>query len=371
MRILYIITSGDPGGAQKYVLDLAVHFGGEIAAGDEHSGLRTEATNLRVPYHPVRFLKRAIHPLFDPLALLELYRLIKKVRPDVVHLNSSKAGFLGSLAGWLARTPTVFTAHGFVYNEPMPAWKRRMYKTMEKLSHGFHAMTITLSETEQNQALAEGIISAGRSTIIRHGILPPQFLSREHSRTLLGAAPGVFVFGCVANFYPAKNHATLLEAVRELAALPDNNFQVSLIGGGPLANKISATVKKNNLTPVVVSHGYVSDASRLMCGFDALVLPSSKEGFPYVLLEALHAGIPIVATNVGGNHELLGDAGILVPPNDPKALSRALALVRKDGELRYALAQKAKKRVALFTRDAFLAETQRVYERVFTRPFGT
>src|SRR5665213_2048423 len=98
MKILYVITQADGGGAQKYVLALAKHFGGEIAAGTESMQLFEAARAAGIPTHPLKYLKRNINPLWDTLACFELLMLIRKLKPDIVHLNSSKAGFIGSLA---------------------------------------------------------------------------------------------------------------------------------------------------------------------------------------------------------------------------------------------------------------------------------
>src|SRR5258708_2724798 len=115
-KILYVITQADGGGAQKYVLSLAKHFGGEIAAGVENQELFADAQKLGVRVHPLRFLKRNIDFVWDILACFELIMLIKKLKPDIVHLNSSKAGFIGSIIKPLVGAKIIYTAHGFIFN---------------------------------------------------------------------------------------------------------------------------------------------------------------------------------------------------------------------------------------------------------------
>src|SRR5580700_5834833 len=115
MKILYVINQADGGGAQKYVLDMAEHFKGSIAAGTEASQLFDQAKKRGINTFPLRHLKRNISPWHDLAAIFEIKKLILTERPDIIHLNSSKAGFLGSVAGRLAGVKVVFTAHGFFY----------------------------------------------------------------------------------------------------------------------------------------------------------------------------------------------------------------------------------------------------------------
>lgn len=120
MRILYVITQADGGGAQKYTLCLAKHFGGTVAAGNEAEKLFIDARRSGLTTFELKHLKRDVDPWHDVLAVWEIRQLIKSYNPDIVHLNSSKAGILGSFAAIGTKVKVVFTAHGFVFNEPLP-----------------------------------------------------------------------------------------------------------------------------------------------------------------------------------------------------------------------------------------------------------
>src|SRR5579864_6756570 len=127
MNILYIITRADGGGAQRYVLSQARHFGGSVAAGTEDSALFEEAKKLGLRTFPLKHLKRDINLWHDFLALFEIRSLVKFLKPDVVHLNSTKAGFVGSVAAKMAGAKVVFTAHGFRFLEPLAPRSRAFY----------------------------------------------------------------------------------------------------------------------------------------------------------------------------------------------------------------------------------------------------
>ena len=117
MNILYIVTSGDNGGAQKYVSLLASHFHGSVASGIENTFLAAECKKGELSYHPLPSLVRRIHIMKDIRAIYEIYSLIKKLHPDIVHVNSTKAGVLGSIASKLAGAKVVYTVHGFILQE--------------------------------------------------------------------------------------------------------------------------------------------------------------------------------------------------------------------------------------------------------------
>ena len=140
MKILYLITQADGGGAQNYVLSQAKHFHGIIAAGNEATELFEAAHSFGLETYCLEHLKREISPLSDLRAILEIRELIKNLRPDIVHLNSTKAGFLGSLACWNLKVKVIFTAHGFIFLEPMSWLKKSFYMALEKLAQEFSSI---------------------------------------------------------------------------------------------------------------------------------------------------------------------------------------------------------------------------------------
>ena len=190
MEILYIITSADGGGAQKYVLDLAERFGGGIAAGNEKSDLFEQARKLGLAVYPVNSLKRSISPINDIRAIFEIRRIIKSVNPDIVHLNSSKAGVLGGIAAKLAGKKVIFTAHGMYYFTNTPPLKKWAYTWAEKIAALFWDQIIAVSKQDADLALKHKHCGAKNISVIYNGLPPIIFLSKDHARQQLGARAG-------------------------------------------------------------------------------------------------------------------------------------------------------------------------------------
>lgn len=348
------------GGAQKYVLDLAAHFHGSIAAGPEGNQLENRATVQHIPFYLLPNMRRALSPYHDALALIELMRLIKQLRPDIVHTNSSKAGILGSLASWLCGVPTVFTAHGFQYLEPMSKLKKWFFWFCEFVCRPFRNFVITVSEHDRNAALHDLVITKNRSKTIYHGITAPNFLSPEEARNRLKLPPAQAYIGTIANLYQTKGIDILLDAFAQMHhSLPQVGLVI--IGNGPERDRLMKLTEQLSLTKHVHFLGQIPEAAQYLRAFGLFVLPSRKEGFPYVILEALTAGTPILATKVGGVPEALDTAGILVAPNNADELQKSLRLLLTQDALRDQLTHSAHKRSAQFSSAHMLASTQAVY----------
>ncbi len=361
MNILYIVTKADGGGAQKYVLELARHFGGGIAAGTENNELFQEARRLGLASYPLKHLKRNIHPWHDALAILEITDLIKKLQPGIVHLNSSKAGFLGSIAGKLAGKKIVFTAHGFFYFSRASVPVRLGYTALERFATLLRNRIITVSEEDYRLGKKYLNRSGDKLVAIHNSVSPIDFVSRDEARRILGVVPGKVACGTIAQYYDRKGLDILVRAVSLLPETLREKLQCVLIGDGPERQQLERLIAGHHLTDAVQLRGFIAQASSLLQAFDVFVLPSRREGFPYVLLEAMQGGLPIVATNVGGVSEALGDAGVLVPPDNPNELAKALTALIDDTDRRAALSQKALRRSQLFTLETMLSKTEKIY----------
>lgn len=363
MHILYVITQQDAGGAQKYVLDLAAYFHGSIAAGLEGDQLGEKATAQHIPFYPLPNMRRAINPYRDVLALMELVRLIQRLQPNIVHTNSSKAGILGSLASWLCGVPTVFTAHGFQYLEPMPKLKKWFFWLCELACRPLRNFVITVSEHDRDTALHNLVITKNRSKTIYHGITSPNFLSSEEARNRLKLPQSDIYIGTIANLYRTKGIDILLEAFAQTRhAIPQAHLVI--IGDGPERSRLVQQASRLSLTNQISFLGQLPNAAQYLRAFDLFVLPSRKEGFPYVLLEALAGGLPVIATQVGGVAELVHHAAQLVPPNEPHALAAALGQLLTNRELQNSLSNKAHDQFQNFSLPHMLTATQTIYEQL-------
>lgn len=379
MKILYIITQADGGGAQNYCLALAKHFKGAIAAGEEAGQLFANAQAAGLKTFRLKHLKRDISPWHDLLAVFEIARLIKQERPDIVHLNSTKAGFLGSLAFALHRSrlrrlvqsrdkshgpKIIFTAHGFRFLEPLSPAGQWFYLMAEKIASWFRDYIICVSDTDKKSALNNNIISANKIITIHNGLPPLSFINRDGGRRALRLPSDKFIFGTVANFYKTKGLDVLISAVGMISKTTLLNSLFVIVGDGSEIENLKLKIKNLRLENTIKLLGNIINAKNYLKAFDCFILPSRKEGFPYSLLEAMQAGLPIISTNVGGIPEAAANAGILVEPNNPKKMAMAITEMFQNTQLRETLSAKALAQAKLFTEKKMLEETEAVYNQI-------
>ncbi len=353
LKILYIVTQGEWGGAQRYVFDLATNLANEfvitIAIGEPegrcdlqdkmkqwNEGRGTRDVNIIQLKH----LVRKISPIHDILAIFELAKLYKTIKPDIIHLNSSKASILGSFAFsfFVPRASSdIYTVHGWVFNEPLNQFKKTLYRWLEKFTAKWKDKIIVLSDSDYQTGQQAGI-STNKLIKIPLGISPPIFLSKEKARQELSKLshisylPSHTIVGTIANLYPTKGLDTLIEAINIInIKYQISNIKFFIVGDGPEKNNLQSLITKYGLQNVHLL-GAIDNAAQYLPAFDIFVLPSRKEGMPYTLLEAVAAGLPIVATNVGGVKELIIDAIIL---NDPKILAEKIIQTIKNPIYQY------------------------------------
>jgi glycosyltransferase involved in cell wall biosynthesis len=364
MKILYIITQADDGGAQKYVLTLAKHFRGAIAAGTEASNLFKHAQEAGVPTFSLKFLKRSVNPLYDFLACWEIRQLVKTYKPDIVHLNSSKAGILGSFACMGMKTKVIFTAHGFIFNEPLPHFLKTFYLALEKTASSYRDFIITVSEADKLSALNNSLIIPEKIKTIYNGISKINFLPKEQAQLKLQIPNNKLIIGLVSNLYKTKGLDILIESINQLEKTLLSNVLVYIIGQGPQESNLKTQISSLKLNNKIFLTGKVTNAATYLKAFDIFVLPSRKEGFPYSLLEAMQAGLPIITTNTGGNAEAVGTAALLVKPQNPIELTEAIKKLVTSREHRLQLTQAVQLRNNLFTEEKMLLETQDTYKKI-------
>ncbi len=364
MKILYIITQADGGGAQKYVLDLAKNFNGTIAAGNEGVKLFYDARKAGVSCIELRCLKRNIHPFYDVLALFEIIKLAREEKPDIIHLNSSKAGFLGSLAKPFVKAKIIFTAHGFIFNEPLPWPAKTFYLALEKFAGFFRNYIICVSQNDKKSALRHRLIAKNKMGAVYNGIPKIEFLPRNSARTALNLPDDKIIIGSVANFYKTKGLDVLISAIALLDDATKSKVLCAIIGEGRERKALEQQISDLGLKDKVKLLGYRSDTPAAIKAFDIFVLASRKEGLPYTLLEAMQAGLPLITTNVGGNPEAVADAAIVIDPEDPAQLARAITEIANSNAAAAALSAKALERSKMFTQTKMLEQTAAVYRQV-------
>lgn len=359
-KILYLITQSEWGGAQKYVFDLAVGLKDEfevaVAFGGEGE-LQNRLAEKGVRTFVLKNLIREICPWKDFLGFWEIYKLIKKEKPDILHTNSTKAEILGNLAGWLAGTKKIiFTAHGFVFNEDLGLCKKKFYVFWEKLAGFFADKIICVSEFDKIAALKNGIARENKLRVIHNGIEIQDYAGKEN------AERGKIIIGTVANLY--KNKA--LEFFVAAAAILNKkhqNLEFEAAGEGGERKFLEGEIKKYGLKNFRLL-GFKNNPENYLQNFDIFVLPSVKEGFPYAVLEALSFGIPVVAAEVGGVPEAVEDEinGFLVPAKNSEMLAEKISQLIQDPQKRMAMGNAGREKVQKeFSLQKMLEKTRKLY----------
>ena len=349
-KILFIITQSEFGGAQHFLAHLVTALSrnkynimvGAGIEGDDEAGLLSFLEKKGINTRHLKYLRRGVNPLFDFLGLIEIRKLIKKEKPNILFLCSSKAGVLGSLAATLnskfkiLNSKVIYRIGGWTFNDPWPWWKKALYKFIEKFSAKWKDIIIVNAERHRKQAIRLGIKPRKKILTIYNGIGDLEFLSREKARRKFAVHGSRFIVGTIANDYPAKGLKYFEKAKYELR---NTNYEFIIIGKG---------------------NRFIPEAYKYLKAFDVFVLPSVKEGFPWTILEAMAAGVPIVATKVGAIPEI--QPGLLVEPGNSKELSDAIKKLLENKDLRERLIKKAKRIIEQkFTLKKMVSEVEKLF----------
>ena len=370
-KILFLITKSEIGGAQKYVLDLAdgaKRAGFDVAiASQQNSHLYETLLKHNIRFIEVRHLQRDIDPILELQLAWELYKIIKKEKPDILHLNSSKVGALGALIGKLAGAPKIiFTAHGWAFNDPRPPLQLKVITFISRFAARFQDKIICVSKYDRRKALEFKIAPAEKIITIHNGINAKkiELIARDEAREKLKLDKKDFVIGTIANFYKTKALDTIV--LSAISAVHENsNIKFILIGDGPEMGKIEALIQKYKLDEYFILPGMIKNASNYLKAFDIFVMPSKKEGLPYALLEAMAAKVLCVVSAVGGMPEIISNEqnGILIRDMTPGKLQETITKLAEN-KLKMKEMAKAGQQTVLeeFSLKRMVEETLDVYE---------
>lgn len=387
MRIVHVITRLILGGAQENTLltvDGLHHTHGDDvtlitgpAEGPEGDLFaRAEARGLKVELMPE--LVRAIRPGTDWAAYRALRRSIRRLRPEVVHTHSSKAGIVGRAAAWDERVPAVVhTIHGLPFGPSESAVRNRLYVALERwAARRCHAI-VGVCDAMAEQALAAGVGRPGQYSTVYSGMDVDAFLHparpREEVRRELGLAPGEVAFATVARLFERKGHDDILAAAPAVLAA-DPRVRFVFIGDGILRDRLKADAGRLGVGHAVRFTGLVPPDAipSLLSAMDAVVHPSLREGLARVLPQALLTGRPAISYDVDGAREVVTpETGVLLPPRDIPGLTGAILRLAGDATLRDRMGRAGRERYA----DRFRAETmvrqlRLLYERLLLDPPG-
>ncbi|MFW5853648.1 MAG: glycosyltransferase family 4 protein [Patescibacteria group bacterium] len=373
-KILYLITKGNWGGAQRYVYDLATSlpqdkFSITVAVGQ--TGQLIEKLNKKgINTVNTSYLQRDIGLFRELKAFFNTYRLIKKEKPDIIHLNSSKAGGLGAVAAKITGIPKIiFTIHGLPGQEPRPKWQKFLINIFTWLTIVFCHKIITVSAKEA-RILKSWPLIKNKIFIITNGLPEINFKTKEIARELLLKKINLnkidnnhLWLGTIAELHPNKDLSTIIKAV---ALVIDKNPHTILviIGSGQEKNKLQKLIKQLAKQQNIFLLGSIPEAGSYLKALDIFLLSSVKEGLPYVILEAGQAELATIATTVGGIPEIITDKnnGLLFKPKD---INQAVFLITEllaKPNLRQKLGQELKKTITTdFTLKKMVDQTLELY----------
>lgn len=372
-KILYLITKSNFGGAQKYVYELAVEMkkqGFEVSVACGGRGELVDKLNTAgITTYEVYGFQRDISIFKEVKAFLSLIKIIRQVRPDIIHLNSAKASLMGSFIARLFRIPNiVFTAHGWPFLEPRSKTWRILAWLGSYLTSLMSHQIINVSQFDYRQSRMVGI--KNKSVIIPTAISEFPLLDREEARQILVGETiteqhrSNLWLVSVAELNHNKNHLTAIDAVAEFNSTHANKIYYTIIGSGELDQVLREQVNLKGLTDYIQFLNYVEEAPKYLLAFDVFLLPSKKEGLPYALLEAGLAGLPCIASRVGGIPEIISDreSGLLTDANNHMTIVTALDLLINHPDQRFLYSENLKQDIKTkFNFTKMVDETKNVY----------
>jgi glycosyltransferase involved in cell wall biosynthesis len=362
-RILLLITLAEVGGAQTYVASLLpalVERFDVVVAAHGAGPLRDATAAAGARFEPLAHVRRRVGAR-DVAGLVELVRLLRRHRPDIVHASSSKAGVLGRLAGALAGVPIrIFTVHGWAFAAYSGA-AGRLYRVADRFVRPLTTVTVCVSERERNLGLAARTCDPVRTVVIANAVDvagAPRVRAGNRERPLIVA---------VGRLQAPKDFLTL---VRALGRLEPGSFEAVIVGDGPDRGRLEEEIGRLAVAERVTLAGERRDVPELLAAADVFALASSSEGMPVSVLEAMAAGLPVVASRVGGVPEQVedGETGVLVDPGEPEDLADALSRLLGDVELRRRLGAAGRARAEqAFDLEPFRRAHLELYSRELAR----
>lgn len=320
MNILFIITRADAiGGAQVHVKDLALAL-----QQDQHKVLiltgqqgvyNQDLKQAGIESISCEFLRKSINPFLDGKSLRFILHVIELFQPDLIAAHSSKTGILARLASRLKKIPCVFTAHGWSFTTGIPEPNRSIYRLLEKATAAWADKIICVSEYDRQIGLKAGI-NPQQLLTIHNGMhdVSSQFMADFRTSQPIKIA-------MIARFDQQKDHSTLIKAMQHLDA------ELVLVGEGPSLGKIRQQVEALGITNKVKFLGFRKDIAEILATVQIFTLISNWEGLPCTIIEAMRAGLPVVASDVGGVSEIVieDQTGYLIPRGDVQTLQQKLA----------------------------------------------
>jgi glycosyltransferase involved in cell wall biosynthesis len=338
-KVLFLITKSNWGGAQKYVFDLATglpkeNFDITVALGGTGE-LKDKLEKNRIKTISINSLTRDISIFKEIKVFKEICKIIRAERPDILHINSSKAGGLGALAGRIMRVPyIIFTAHGWAFNEDRTDLQKKIVKCFHWITIVLSHKTITVSKMLASQMISTPLVK-DKIVNVYSGVKIPNHLSKEESQKIIAKNhPELFQknniwIGTIAELHKNKGYIYQIEAIEKLkneGFLDKHSLVFVWIGDGEERQTLKESISSKGLDSFIKVVGQIPEAPSLLKALDIFILTSTTEALGYVLLEAGITSLPTIATCVGGIPEIIENekTGILVESRNSDEIAEGI-----------------------------------------------
>jgi len=375
-KIFYLITKGNFGGAQRYVYELATNlpraeFDISVILGEGES-LEKKLKSANVRVIKLASLKRDVNFWQDLLTGWKIWFLFLRERPDIIHLNSSKIGGLGALAGRLAGIKKIiFTGHGWAFNEDRSGLAKKLIAFSHWLTIKFCHQIIAVSNETKRQILSLPLINPHKIIVVHNGLPTIKFFEKSLSRReILPNRNNKFWIGTISELHKNKGLDYLIEAFAATVRvmLGDTlgwSLNLIIIGEGEERKSLQKLIDDKKMSDRIFLVGQIPDARSYLKAFDIFTLTSRTEAFPYVILEAGAAGLPIVASEVGGMPEVITspELGILTPVGNIEEIKKSLLFLIKKPKYRTLAGSNLRRRIlANFSIKKMFEKTVELYK---------
>lgn len=345
IKVMHIIARLNIGGSALQVILLAEYFKlptyesilvcGHIDASEGDMQYLADEKGI-VPI-VIPQLGRGISLLRDWRTVWALYRLIRKHRPDIIHTHTAKAGFVGRIAAWLARVPVrIHTFHGHVFHGYFSKRKTQFFLLLERFCARISTRIIAISPIMRDElANTYKIAPYDKFAVVPYGFELQQLANSDTPSTFrqdYQLPHDKKLVAIVGRIVPIKNHELFLRAAAVVIA-KRQDLHFVIVGDGELRSETEQLIAELGIGDFISFTGWIKDIASVLHAIDIMALTSNNEGTPVSLIEAMAAGIPIVATAVGGVPDVLGHGqfGVLVPSGNIEKFAEALAQVA-DGQ---------------------------------------
>lgn len=302
----------------------------------------------------------------DLKSIIEVRKILKQIKPDIIYMHSSKAGAIGRIAlVFNFKAKKLYNAHGWYFNAQISDKKKKIFALIEKILAIKTDRIINISKSEYESALRYKIAPKKKMCIIENGIDFTKFKNndknREETRKEYNIKENETVIGVVGRLSEQKDPMTMIKAF-ELVHKENKNTRLMYVGSGELEEEVKKYARENNISDKVIITGWVNNVEKYIPAFDIAVLPSKWEGFGLVLIEYMACDKPIIATNVGGIKDIIKNEenGLLVEGENEKQLYEAIKRYIKDKKILIDILKKNKRYIEKYNITSLIKQHQNI-----------